>query len=223
MSDELFAQMKQTVIDGEAEEAAALAQKGLDAGLAPGDILDEGFVKGIEEVGDLFARGEFFLPELVQGAEAMKAAVAVLDPELAKRGAHRSTAGIVVVGTVKGDIHDIGKTLVATMLSASGFQVHDLGVDVPPERFAHKAREVGAAIVGVSALLTTTMVNQKAVIEALDDLGLRPQVRVMVGGAPVTRAYAEQIGAEGYAEDAIGAVAEAKRILGQAVGLRGGT
>ena len=214
MPDDLYQQMKQSVIDGEAEDAAALAQQGLDAGLAAVDILDEGFVKGIEEVGDLFARGEFFLPELVQGAEAMKAAVAVLDPELAKRGAHRSTAGIVVVGTVKGDIHDIGKTLVATMLSASGFQVHDLGVDVPPERFAHKAREVGAAIVGVSALLTTTMVNQKAVIEALDDLGLRPQVRVMVGGAPVTRAYAEQIGAEGYAEDAIGAVAEAKRILG---------
>jgi methylmalonyl-CoA mutase cobalamin-binding domain/chain len=135
---------------------------------------------------------------------------------LAKRGAQRQTLGNVVVGTVKGDIHDIGKTLVATMLSASGFQVYDLGADVPPERFAQKAREVSAAIVGVSALLTTTMVNQKSVIEALDDLGLRPQVKVMVGGAPVTRNWAQQIGADGYSEDAIGAVAEAKRILGSA-------
>ena len=121
--------------------------------------------------------------------------------------------GKVVLGTVKGDIHEIGKTLVATMLSASGFQVFDLGVDVPIVKFAEKARQVKADIVGVSALLTTTMVGQKAVIEALDDMGLRPKVKVMIGGAPVTRSWQEEIGADGYSEDAIGAVAVAKRLM----------
>ena len=214
MSEQLFQAMAQSIIDGEPQQAEALAKQAMAEGVDPLEAIERGFVVGVNKVGEAFGCGDAFLPDLVLAGEAMKAAVAVLDPELAKRGAKRSTPGIVVVGTVKGDIHDIGKTLVATMLSASGFQVHDLGVDVPPERFAHKAREVGAAIVGVSALLTTTMVNQKSVIEALDDLGLRPHVKVMVGGAPVTRAYALQIGADGYAEDAIGAVAEAKRVLG---------
>jgi corrinoid protein of di/trimethylamine methyltransferase len=214
MTEELFREMAQTIIDGDPEAAEALARRTIAEGIDPLDAINKGFVVGVNEVGDAFGCGDAFLPDLVLAGEAMKAVVAVLDPELAKRGAKRQTLGNVVVGTVKGDIHDIGKTLVATMLSASGFQVYDLGVDVPPERFAQKAREVGAVIVGVSALLTTTMVNQKSVIEALDDLGLRPQVRVMVGGAPVTRAWAERIGADGYSEDAIGAVAEAKRILG---------
>jgi corrinoid protein of di/trimethylamine methyltransferase len=214
MSEELFREMAQTIIDGDPEAAEALAKRTIAEGIDPLDAINKGFVVGVNEVGDAFGCGDAFLPDLVLAGEAMKAVVAVLDPELAKRGAKRQTLGNVVVGTVKGDIHDIGKTLVATMLSASGFQVYDLGVDVPPERFAQKAREVSAAIVGVSALLTTTMVNQKSVIEALDDLGLRPQVKVMVGGAPVTRTWAQQIGADGYSEDAIGAVAEAKRILG---------
>ena len=126
----------------------------------------------------------------------------------------RQMLGKVVLGTVKGDIHEIGKNLVATMLSASGFEVYDLGVDVPFEKFAQKAREVEADIVGVSALLTTTMVGQKAVIEALDDMGLRPRVKVMVGGAPVTRSWAEEIGADGFSEDAMGAVTLAKKLVG---------
>jgi corrinoid protein of di/trimethylamine methyltransferase len=214
MSEELFREMAQTIIDGDPEAAEALAKRTIAEGIDPLDAINKGFVAGVNQVGDAFGCGEAYLPDLVLAGEAMKAVVAVLDPELAKRGARRQTLGNVVVGTVKGDIHDIGKTLVATMLSASGFQVYDLGVDVPPERFAQKAREVSAAIVGVSALLTTTMVNQKSVIEALDDLGLRPQVKVMVGGAPVTRTWAHQIGADGYSEDAIGAVTEAKRILG---------
>jgi len=214
MGDEIFEAMTQSIVDGEPEQAAALAKRAVAEGVNPLDAINRGFVVGVSKVGAAFGCGDAFLPDLVMAGEAMKAAVAVLDPELAKRGEHRQTLGDVVVGTIKGDIHDIGKTLVATMLSASGFQVHDLGVDVPPEKFAHKAREVGAVIVGVSALLTTTMVNQKSVIEALDDLGLRPKVKVMVGGAPVTRAFADQIGADGFAEDAIGAVAEAKRMLG---------
>jgi corrinoid protein of di/trimethylamine methyltransferase len=215
MTEELFREMAQTIIDGDPEAAEALARRVLAEGIDPLEAINKGFVAGVNTVGDAFGCGDAFLPDLVLAGEAMKAVVAVLDPELARRGTQRQTLGNVVVGTVKGDIHDIGKTLVATMLSASGFQVYDLGVDVPPERFAQKAREVSAAIVGVSALLTTTMVNQKSVIEALDDLGLRPQVKVMVGGAPVTRSWAQQIGADGFSEDAIGAVGEAKRILGK--------
>jgi corrinoid protein of di/trimethylamine methyltransferase len=215
MTEELFREMAQTIIDGDPEAAEALARRVLAEGIDPLEAINKGFVAGVNTVGDAFGCGDAFLPDLVLAGEAMKAVVAVLDPELARRGTQRQTLGNVVVGTVKGDIHDIGKTLVATMLSASGFQVYDLGVDVPPERFAQKAREVSAAIVGVSALLTTTMVNQKSVIEALDDIGLRPQVKVMVGGAPVTRTWAQQIGADGYSEDAIGAVTEAKRILGK--------
>ena len=213
MSNPIFDAMTQSIVDGEPEEAAALARRAIAEGIDPLEAINRGFVVGVNRVGAAFGCGDAFLPDLVMAGEAMKAAVAVLDPELARRGERRQTLGNVVVGTIKGDIHDIGKTLVGTMLSASGFQVHDLGVDVPPERFAEKAREVGAVIVGVSALLTTTMVNQKSVIEALGDLGLRPKVRVMIGGAPVTRAFADEIGADGFAEDAIGAVIEATRLL----------
>lgn len=216
MSEDLYEQMKQTVLEGEPEEAEALAQQGLDAGLSPTDILDQGFVKGIEEVGDLFGRGEYFLPELVQGAEAMKAAVAVLQPELDKMKEGRRTLGVAVAGTVAGDIHEIGKTIVCSMLSAAGFTVNDVGCDVPVESFIETVRETNADLLLLSALLTTTMPNQKKTIEALEAAGLRDKVKVMVGGAPTTRAWAEEIGADGYAEDAIEAVATAKSILGVA-------
>ena len=213
MKEELFQKMAQTVIDGEVEDAAALAQQAIDLGIEPLDAINKGFVVGLNDVGERFGCGEMFLPDLVLAAEAMKAAVALLEPELAKQGKEREALGKVVIGTVEGDIHDIGKTLVATMLSASGFQVFDLGVNVPVAKFADKAREVGADIVGVSSLLTTTMVKQRNVVEALDDMGLRPQVKVMVGGAPVTRSWADEIGAEGYSEDAIGAVAVARQLV----------
>jgi len=167
VAEELYELMKQTVIDGEAEEAAALAQKGLDAGLPPGDILDQGFVRGIEEVGDLFGRGEFFLPELVQGAEAMKAAVAVLQPAIDAAGGARRTLGVAVAGTVAGDIHEIGKTIVCSMLSAAGFTVSDVGCDVPVETFVAKVKETDCDLLLLSALLTTTMPNQQKTIEAL--------------------------------------------------------
>ena len=214
MSDELFAKMAQAIIDGEAEDAAALAQEGLDAGIAPGDILDKGFVKGIEEVGDLFAKGEFFLPELVQGAEAIKAAVAVLQPAIDAAGGGRQTLGVALAGTVAGDIHEIGKTIVCSMMSAAGFTVTDIGCDVPVEAFIAKTREIKPDLLLLSALLTTTMPNQQKTIEALKEAGLREGVKVMIGGAPTTRAWADEIGADGYAEDAIEAVVTAKGLLG---------
>jgi corrinoid protein of di/trimethylamine methyltransferase len=213
MSTDLFAQMAQTIIDGEAEEAAALAQQGLDAGLPAADILDSGYVKGIEEVGELFAKGEFFLPELVQGAEAMKAAVAVLEPVLEGSGRARSV-GTAIAGTVAGDIHEIGKTIVCSMMSAAGFSVTDVGCDVPIESFVAKVRAEQPDLLLLSALLTTTMPNQAKTIAALAEAGLRESVKVMIGGAPTTRAWADEIGADGYAEDAIEAVAAAKRLLG---------
>jgi trimethylamine corrinoid protein len=214
VSDELFAKMAQAIIDGEAEDAAALAQEGLNAGLPPGDILDKGFVKGIEEVGDLFAKGEFFLPELVQGAEAMKAAVAVLQPAIDAAGGASRSLGSALAGTVAGDIHEIGKTIVCSMMSAAGFSVTDIGCDVPIEAFVAKVREIKPDLLLLSALLTTTMPNQAKTIEALKEAGLREGVKVMIGGAPTTRAWADEIGADGYSEDAIEAVTTAKSLLG---------
>jgi methylmalonyl-CoA mutase cobalamin-binding domain/chain len=167
----------------------------------------------VDEVGRGFGCGDMFLPDLVRAGAAMKAATKVLEPEMLRRGSSRESAGTVVLGTIKGDIHEIGKNLVGTMFTSSGFQVHDLGVDVPVETFAAKAKEVSADIVGVSALLTTTMANQRKVIEALDKAGLRPKVKVLVGGAPVTRGWASEIGADGYAEDAVGAVKVARELL----------
>jgi corrinoid protein of di/trimethylamine methyltransferase len=211
---ELFKEMSQSIIDGDAELAEQLAKKALAEGIDPLKAINEGFVLGVNHVGEQFSCGEMFLPDLVMAGEAMKAAVAVLEPEMTKRGTAREMLGTVVIGTVEGDIHDIGKTLVATMLSASGFAVHDMGVDVSIGTFVEKAREVNADIVALSALLTTTMVRQRDVIEALDDVGLRPKVKVMVGGAPVTTNWADEIGADGYSEDAIGAVGIAKKLVG---------
>lgn len=214
MHEELFQAMAQSIIDGETQEAERLAQQVIKQNIDPLDAINKGFVVGVNHVGDGFARGEMFLPDLVLAGESMKAAVSILEPEMARRGTERQMLGKVVIGTVEGDIHDIGKTLVATMLSTSGFQVYDLGVDVPTETFVEKAREVNADIVGLSALLTTTMTKQRSAIEALEKAGLRPQMKVMIGGAPVTRSWVEEIGADGYSEDAIGATAVAKKLVG---------
>ncbi len=213
-SEDLFKEMAQSITDGEAEKAAELAKQAVAQGIDPLDAINKGFVAGVNYVGDQFSCGNMFLPELVMAGEAMKAAVAVLEPELTKRGTERKMLGKVVLCTIEGDIHEIGKTLVGTMLSATGFQVYDMGVDVPVMKVVEKAREVGADIVAMSALLTTTMVHQKDVIEALEDVGLRAKVKVMVGGAPVTQEWVKQIGADGYSEDAIGAARVAKQLLG---------
>ena len=173
MPDDHFSSMRQSIIDGAPDTASSLAQEAVASGIPPIDAINNGFVPGMHDVGEQFARGQMFLPDMMASAEAMRAAMAVLDPELKKLGTERPMAGIVLLGTTKGDIHEIGKILVGTMLTAHGFQVHDLGVDVAGDKFAAKARELKADIVGVSALLTTTMRNQKGVVEALEKDGLR--------------------------------------------------
>ena len=214
MSNELFHEMAQSIIDGDSDVSAELAQQAVAQGIDPLEAISQGFVVGVNHVGEAFAKGDAFLPELVMAGEAMKAAVAVLEPELARRGIERTMLGKVILCTVEGDIHEIGKTLVGTMLSSAGFKVFDLGVDVPVMKVVEKAREVNADIVAMSALLTTTMVHQKDVIEALEDIGIRSKVKVIVGGAPVTKEWVKQIGADGYSEDAIGAIKVAKELLG---------
>jgi corrinoid protein of di/trimethylamine methyltransferase len=211
--DNLFEAMTQSIIEGEPQEAERLAREALAQGIEPLDAINRGFVPGVNEVGRGFGCGDLFLPDLVRAGAAMKAAVQVLEPEMSRRGAERPSAGTVILGTVKGDIHEIGKTLVGTMLTANGFKVYDLGVDVPFEKFAAQARALNADLVGVSALLTTTMPGQRTVIQTLDRAGLRPRVKVLVGGAPVTREWAKEIGADGFAEDALGAVKVAVKLL----------
>lgn len=213
MSNPIFGEMKQSVIDGDVDVAEELARRALAEGIDPLEAVNQGYLPGMQQVGIEFGAKNLFLPDVVIAAEAMKKAAAILEPEMTRLGSQRTVAGRVVLGTVKGDIHEIGKSLVGTLLSANGFEIYDLGVDVPFAKFAEKAGEVNADIVGVSALLTTTMAGQQNVIEALDDLGLRPKVKVMVGGAPVTREWADKIGADGYSGDALGAVELAKSLV----------
>jgi corrinoid protein of di/trimethylamine methyltransferase len=213
MSADFFKAMRQSIIDGAPDTARALAESGIQAGLAPLAAIQEGYVPGISYVGEQFGQRRLFLPDMVASAEAMKAAMGVLEPELKRVGAERPSAGTVVLGTAKGDIHEIGKTLVGTLLGANGFRVHDLGVNVSPEKFAAVARKVRAQVVGVSALLTTTMKWQKGVIEFFDREGMRPQVKVIIGGAPVTRQWAEEIQADGFAKDAMSAVNLVQRLM----------
>jgi corrinoid protein of di/trimethylamine methyltransferase len=208
---EMFDKLAQAVIDGEPEDAVALAQEALDQGLDPLECITNGLTKGIQKVGELFASGEYYLPELIIGADAMKDALEILEPALVGNQ-KREVVANVVIGTVQGDLHEIGKTLVGTMLIANGFQVKDIGVDQPASAFVEAVKETDATIVGASALLTTTMLQQEKLIQALDDAGLRQNVRVMVGGAPVTETYAKKIGADGFAEDAISAVNMAFRL-----------
>ena len=214
MSEVLFKQMAQAVIDGDDDEAIALAQQALDQGVDPLEAINEGYTAGMDVVGELYSTGDYFLPDLILGGEAMKAALAALEPALKASGQVRVVLGTVVLGSVKGDIHEIGKSLVGSMLSANGFEVYDLGIDIEADEFVSKAREYNADIVALSALLTTTMLHQRDVIELLAEAGFRDRVKVMVGGSPVTQGWADQIGADGFAEDAAGAVVVAKTMMG---------
>jgi corrinoid protein of di/trimethylamine methyltransferase len=213
MSEVLFKQMAQAVIDGDDDEATALAQQALDQGVDPLAAINKGYTAGMDVVGELYSTGDYFLPDLILGGEAMKAALAALEPALKASGQAREVLGTVVLGSVKGDIHEIGKSLVGSMLSANGFEVYDLGIDIEADEFVTKAREYNADIVALSALLTTTMLHQRDVIELLAEAGFRDRVKVMVGGSPVTQGWADQIGADGFAEDAAGAVVVAKKLM----------
>ena len=209
--ERLLAALHRTVLNGDEGEAGRLAAEALAVGMEPLDAIEHGLVPGLREAGRLWEEGEFFLPELVTAAQAMKAAMAILHPAL---GASRAaTLGRVVIGTVEGDIHDIGKTLVATMLGASGFTVSDEGAGVPATRFVARAREIDADLVCASALLTTTMPRQRELVAAIRQAGLR--ARVMVGGAPVSRVWADAIGADGFADNALAAVTLARQLVGR--------
>ena len=206
----LLEDVKQAIINYDASKAEEAAKKALEAGIEAYTVITEGFVPGITEVGDLFDRGQLFLPELMLTAVAMKAGTAVC---LAKVPESKIKATKkVVIGTVEGDIHDIGKSIVTSFLLANCFKVYDLGRDVPSEKFVEKAIEVKADVVGMSALLTTTMGGQKSVMEALKKAGLRDKVKTIVGGAPTSQAWANQIGADAYGENAVDAVKKIKQL-----------
>ena len=212
MSEGIIQQLEQAVIEGLPEDAEMYANQALAQGLDPLDCINEGLTPGIQRVGELFASGEYFLPELIIGADAMKVALDILEPAMVG-DQEREIVGRVVLGTVEGDIHEIGKTLVGTMLIANGFKVFDIGVDNTASDFIKAVEENNVDIVGASALLTTTMLKQRELIGELEKAGLRDRLKIMVGGAPVTASYAQEIGADGYAEDAISAVDLAFRLV----------
>ncbi len=207
--DQIVQQIFQGIIEGNQEQVSESVDAALASGVSARTILDEGMLAAMAEVGRQFEEGECYVPEMLISARAMKAGLAKLQPSLKETNVQAT--GLVALGTVKGDLHDMGKNLVGMMLEGAGFKVKDLGVDVPPEKFVAAADEVD--VIGLSALLTTTMGNMKNTLEALDAAGKRPKVKVMVGGAPVTEDFARQIGADGYASDASRAVALAKSLL----------
>lgn len=204
-------EIRASVISGDAAAVRGGVDRALAAGIAPGVILNDALISAMTEVGDRFEQGEFYIPEMLIAARAMQAGLEPLRPLLAESGAQ--PLGRVAIGTVQGDLHDIGKNLVAMMLEGAGFEIMDLGTNAAPEAFVQAVSD-GAQIVALSALLTTTMPAMKATIDALDAAGLRARARVLVGGAPVTRAFADQIGADGYSADASSAVRVAKQLLG---------
>ena len=211
--EEILNGLSQAIIEGNISLTKELSKKALGKGVDPLIIIEKGLKKGIQIVGEKFENGEFFLPDLIMASEAMKAGLKILEPELHKKKKGMPIVGTFIIGTVEGDIHDIGKTIVVSMLQANGFRVIDLGVDVPTEKFIEKVREIKPDILGLSALLPTTMPKQQEVIEALKRENLRERVKVMVGGAPVTQAWADQIEADGYAEDAVEAVKKALELI----------
>lgn len=210
--DPKLAAIFEAVLEGDMPAAKDAIQAALDAGLAPNAILNDGMIAAMAEVGRRFEEGDYYVPEMLISARAMQAGLAILKPHLQSGG--DQPAGTVLICTVKGDLHDIGKNLVALMLEGAGFEVRDLGVDVPAEKIVEAVRTGGANILALSALLTTTMPYMKTTIDAIRQAGLRDTVKIMVGGAPVTAEYASQIGADGYSPDASRAVRLAHTLMG---------
>ncbi|MFX0064256.1 MAG: B12-binding domain-containing protein [Candidatus Hermodarchaeota archaeon] len=209
---EIYSQMADSIVNLNLEAAKALAQRALNENMNLLEVIEKGFGEGIQRVGELWEEGEFFLPELMRGAEIMQEAVNLITPKLQEQGSAQKSLGKIVMATIEGDIHTIGKTIVATMLRANGFEIIDLGPDVPAEKIVEEAINNKADLIGVSALLTTTMINQKKVIENLVNKNAR-HIKVMLGGAPVTAKWVEECKADGYAENAIEAVKVAKSLL----------
>ncbi len=212
--DQLIKEIYDAVLNGDREAVPEKVNAAISAGAAPGAILNEGMIAAMGEVGRRFESGDYFVPEMLISARSMQSGMELLKPHLTQADIHR--LGKVVIGTVKGDLHDIGKNLVGIMLEGAGFEVRDLGTDVAPEKFVNAVDAEGADIVALSALLTTTMSSMKGVVDALEAAGIRSEVKVLIGGAPVTDEYARQIGADAYARDAGQAVSIAKALVGAA-------
>jgi corrinoid protein of di/trimethylamine methyltransferase len=207
------AELYDAILTGNAKKAEEVARAALEADIDPSILLKEHMIPAMDEVGKRFECNEYFVPELLIAARAMKAALVLLTPKMAEAGVE--AAGRVVIGTVKGDLHDIGKNLVASMLEGGGFEVIDLGVDVPPEKFVESVQGKNGTVLALSALLTTTMTMMKTVIEALEVAGVRGGTKIMIGGAPITQQYADEIGADGYSDNASGAVAVVRKLVGK--------
>ncbi len=210
---ELLGKMAETLIAGNIDEVVNLTKKALDEGAAPADILDQGLLAGMDVVGQRFKAEEMFIPEVLRCAKCMHGAMEILRPLLAETGAE--SIGTLIIGTVKGDLHDIGKNLVGMMFEGAGFNVVDLGIDKEPQVFVDAIKEHNAKLIGMSALLTTTMPKMGETINAINEAGIRDQVKILVGGAPITAAFAEEIGADGYASNAASAVEKGKELIGQ--------
>jgi corrinoid protein of di/trimethylamine methyltransferase len=213
IKEEILRELAEAVTEGEKDLVEELTEKAIAEGIEPLAIINDGLTKGIELVGEYFSAGKYYLPDLLLGAKSMEAGIKKIEPLLGD--ANRESVGTVVMGTVQGDLHEIGKNIVIMMLKTAGFEVIDLGIDVPSQKFIDKVKEVKPQIVGISALLTTTVARQKEIIELLEEEGLRKDVKVMIGGAPINQAWADQIGADGYAEDATVAVEVAKKFIGK--------
>jgi trimethylamine corrinoid protein len=211
IDDRLFEKAKASIIDGDTDLAIEIAQAALDAGADPAEFIEKGFVPGIMEVGDLFESGEIFLPEVMMSADAIKEAVNILNHAMELNGTKREVSAKVVLATVEADLHDIGKGIVAALMVANGFEVIDLGRDVPSDKIVATAIEMGADIIGSSALLTTTMIHQQEIEDLLKEKGLKGKIKTLVGGAPVTSRWQQKIGADGFGESA----AESIRLVNQ--------
>jgi trimethylamine corrinoid protein len=209
---DIFQQAQEAIETGDADAALQLAKQGLEQGIDGVELLNKGFIVGIDKVGDLFGEGQLFLPELIMSATAMQGVIEIINAALEKKG-KKQTRGKVVIGTVEGDLHDIGKTIVVSLLKANGFEVNDLGRDVPVDRFIEEAEAFGADVIGTSALLTTTMSVQKKLVEKLEEKGFKGKYKTIVGGAPVTERWAKRIGADAYAADATDGVRKIKELL----------
>jgi trimethylamine corrinoid protein len=213
MTQKIFEEAIKAIVDGDPDKATELAQRGLDEGIAPLDLMNSGFIPGINQVGDLFGSGKLFIPGLIKSADAMEKATAIINGAIPQE--QETVSGRIVIGTVEGDMHDIGKTIVVSLMRANGFEVLDLGRDVPPARFIEEAEKFNADIIGSSTLLTTTMPVQKELEDELKKAGLKDKYKTIVGGAPVTQRWSDRIGADAFAQDAGDGVKKIKQLLAE--------